>query len=199
MPASGALQRALPITICFSSFPFSIWLNSKQRSDLKFLGHQTLSLGWCLPSGAPLTLNNEPEDVSVSTELNRKIVCDVLGVIFSRMLLTGPFVDCQKHQKAWITIMILSLLALAFSPKEYMHYILPAAAVFAPALTLSDHLPTFVCLCMFLTVPHQRAVCVCKCLTQEWDRGSLILYRCISHVSLQGQHHHPWQHPQFSR
>lgn len=86
------------------------------------------------------------------------------------------------------TIMILSLLASVFSPKEYMHYILPAAAVFAPAFTPSDHLPSLVCLCMFSTVPHQRGICVCKCL--KWDRGSLILYRCISHVSLQGQHRH---------
>lgn len=115
---------------------------------------------------------NEPEDVSVSTELNRinHLWC-FWGFLFqnaadSSMCGSPETPESLNPTHATCgTIMILSPLAFVFSPKEHTYYILPAAAVFAPAFTPSDHLPSFVCLCIFLTVPHQRGACVCKCLT----------------------------------
>lgn len=92
------------------------------------------------------------------------IVCDVFwGFLFQNAAdwsMCGPPETPESLNHTHATcgpIMILSLLALVFSPKEHMYYSLPAAAVFAPAFTPSDHLPSFVCLRMFLAVPHQRA------------------------------------------
>lgn len=74
---------------------------------------------------------------------------------------------------------------------------------------LTSLLPSFVCLYMFLTFPHQRAVCACKCLWHgavaeqhmrmclSSDKGSLILHRSNSHVPLSVNT--AVQDPEFSR
>lgn len=100
-------------------------------------------------------------------------------------------------------------LTFIFSPKDLfeaagLYYIHPAAALFAPAYTPSDQLPSRLCVFVYvLNLSSSKGrLCArttltrsCKIAAHQNEQRQSI----TDSVSLQCQHDHPWQDPEFSR